>query len=57
MSDTLKTLFDFQKFENNESLAKLIKETEERYASVISLDDLEMISAAGTPEKKKKEEV
>ena len=40
-------LSDYQKFEKNDRLAKLIAETEARQAAEISDDDLEMIAAAG----------
>ena len=43
----LEKLFDFQKFENNSRLAKLISETESRYAKVLSDDELDMVNAAG----------
>lgn len=43
----LEKLFDFQKFENNSRLAKLISETESRYAKALSDDDLDMVNAAG----------
>ncbi len=47
MSNTLKNIFDYQKFESNSKLSKLIKETEERYANAVSLDELDMVVAAG----------
>lgn len=43
----LEKLFDFQKFENNSRLAKLISETESRYAKTLSDDELDMVNAAG----------
>lgn len=43
----LKALFDYQHFENNERLEKLICETESRYAKELSDDDLSLVSAAG----------
>ena len=46
----LEKLFDYQKFENNSRLAKLISETEARYAKALSDDDLEFVNAAGVPE-------
>lgn len=46
----LEKLFDFQKFENNSRLAKLIAETESRYSKALSDDDLDMVNAAGVPE-------
>ena len=47
MEKLLKTLFDFQKFESDPELAKLISETESRYAEALTEDDLALINAAG----------
>ncbi|MCQ2419328.1 MAG: hypothetical protein MJ085_06020 [Clostridia bacterium] len=47
MENKLKKLFEYQKFEQNERLAKLIAETEARQAAEISDDDLEFVAAAG----------
>ena len=47
MENKLIKLFEYQKFEQNERLAKLIAETEARQATEISDDDLEMVAAAG----------
>ena len=47
--DILSKLFDYQKFEGNEKLAKLIEETESKYGTKLSLEDLDRVSAAGTP--------
>ena len=47
MENKLIKLFEYQKFEQNERLAKLIAETEARQAAEISDDDLEMVAAAG----------
>ncbi len=46
----LKDIFDFQKFAGNERLAALISDTESRYSSVLSLEDLEFVNAAGNPD-------
>lgn len=46
----LEKLFDFQLFENNPRLAKLINETESRYGKALSDDDLFAVNAAGVPE-------
>ena len=43
----LKSLFDYQHFEKNERLAKLIGETESRYGQQLSDDELGMVNAAG----------
>ena len=47
MEKKLKKLFDFQRFEQNERLEKLIRETESRYAKELSDDDLSLVNAAG----------
>ena len=45
----LETLFDFQKFEHNTKLDQMIRETENRYGTELSDDDLSFVSAAGLP--------
>ena len=50
MEKKLKKLFDFQRFEQNKALEKLIPETENRYAAELSDDDLALVSAAGEPQ-------
>lgn len=50
MEKELKKLFDYQRFEKNERLEKLIRETESRYATELSDDDLSLVNAAGEPE-------
>ena len=47
MEKKLKKLFDYQRFEKNERLEKIIKETESRYAAELSDDDLSLVNAAG----------
>lgn len=48
MEKKLKQLFDFQRFSENERLAGLIRETENRYESVeLSDDSLSRVAAAG----------
>ena len=49
MEEKLRTLFDYQKFEHNESLLKLIGETHRRVLSSNALSDdvMSNISAAG----------
>lgn len=47
MENKLKKLFDFQRFEQNEKLGKLIQETESLYANELSDDDLFLVNAAG----------
>ena len=47
MEKKLKALFDYQRFEHNEKLEKLIQETESRYAQELSDNDLMLVNAAG----------
>lgn len=47
MEKKIKKLFDYQRFEKNEKLEKLIRDTENRYATELSDDDLSFVSAAG----------
>ena len=47
MEKKIKKLFDYQRFEKNEKLEKLIRDTESRYATELSDDDLSFVSAAG----------
>ncbi len=52
MEKALKQLFDFQRFEDNDSLAALIADTHARYEKrELTLDEMDFISAAGMPEK------
>jgi len=46
MERILKNLFDYQRYQPNAQLGKLIEETRSRY-SLVSDDDLELVSAAG----------
>ena len=50
MENKLKKLFDYQRFEQNDKLEKLIHETESRYARELSDEDLSLVNAAGEPE-------
>lgn len=50
MEDKLKKLFDYQRFERNERLEKLISETESRYAKDLSDEELTYVNAAGEVE-------
>ena len=43
----LRLIFEYQRFENNSRLARIISETENRYGTELSDSDLEFISAAG----------
>lgn len=47
MENKLRKLFEYQRFENNSRLEKLINETESRYAAALSDGDLFMVNAAG----------
>ena len=47
MEKKLKKLFDYQRFEKNERLEKIIEETESRYKGELSDDDLAFVAAAG----------
>ena len=50
MERKLKALFDFQKFEGNPALQSVIDSVHSRYAiRELSMDDMEWVSAAGTP--------
>ena len=46
----LKTLFDFQRFANNEKLNALIRDTQSRMPSALTEDELSFVNAAGAPE-------
>ena len=64
MEEKLKKLFDYQRFQENERLSRLIVDTRERYSgclsdddlACLSDDDLALVSAAGSPELLKKPE-
>ena len=45
----LKTLFDFQRFANNETLNALIRDTQSRMPSALTEDELSFVNAAGAP--------
>lgn len=50
MEKKLKELFEYQRFEHNGKLDKMINETENRYGKELSDDDLSLVNAAGTGE-------
>ena len=53
MESKLSRLFDYQKFEPNSKLDKLIKDVESRYSlddMMMSDDELGMVNAAGAPD-------
>ena len=47
IENKLKKLFDYQRFEQNESLQAIISETESYYNRELSDDDLFFVNAAG----------
>ena len=47
MEKKLKSLFEYQRFEKNEKLEKLISQTESRFERELSEDDLFLVNAAG----------
>ena len=50
MEKTLKSLFDFQKFEGNADLRQVIDSVHARHSvRELSLDEMEWVAAAGTP--------
>ena len=49
MEKIIKKLFDFQRFEGNERLDRLISETEIKEIKELSEEELGMVSAAGNP--------
>ena len=48
MDRTLKKLFDFQHFRQKDRLTAVIGDVKSRYAAVLSDDEAELVSAAGT---------
>ncbi len=51
MEAALNRLFDYQSYETNPALEAIINAVHSRYAGrELSLDDLDMVSAAGVPE-------
>ena len=54
--NTLKQLFEYQKFEKNSRLAAMIADTESRYNRALNDDDLFFVAAAGEqPEARERE--
>lgn len=47
MEKKLKSLFEFQRFAGNDRIAKMIEETNNRYAAELSDDDIALVNAAG----------
>ena len=53
MEKTIRSLFDFQKYEGNPALQQVIDSVHARYAvRELSPDEMEWVSAAGTPDRK-----
>ncbi len=51
MERKLTKMFDYQKFEKNADLERLIDSVHSRYGiRELSMDDMEMVSAAGVPD-------
>ena len=46
----LRDMFDFQRFSGNEKLCSMIRRAEEHSGSRLSIDDLDFVNAAGTPD-------
>lgn len=44
MEKKLKSMFDFQRFEGNRSLAGMIRETEERSSRMLTEDELALVA-------------
>ena len=47
MEKKLRELFDYQRFEPNERLPKVIRGTEKRYGTELSDEELSLVAAAG----------
>lgn len=50
MEKKVKSIFEFQRFEGNPRLQKLIEETENRFARELADEDLWLVNAAGVPD-------
>ncbi|MDO4939915.1 MAG: hypothetical protein Q4E54_08170 [Lachnospiraceae bacterium] len=48
MEKLLSRLFDYQRFEGNDRLAEMIEETEAKFGTDLTVEDLEQVSAAGS---------
>ena len=52
MGNNLSALFDFQKFEGNADLQRVIDSVHARYAvRELNIDEMEWVNAAGTPDR------
>lgn len=47
MENKLKSMFEFQRFNQNSRLAKMIEDTEAKYGTALSDEDLDFVAAAG----------
>ncbi len=52
----LRKLFDYQLFQRNEKLERIIYETKSRYPVELTDDQLGFVAAAGTPDEKKEKD-
>lgn len=54
MERVLRDIFDYQRFSPNDRLESLIEDTRHRYGACIMLsdDDMELLNAAGEPDKR-----
>ena len=50
MEKKLKNIFDYHRFEQNEALERLIRDTESRYGTALTEEELDLVFAAGEPE-------
>lgn len=55
MEEKLKILFDYQRFRRNERLEKLIESYDAGTAVALSVEDLSLVNAAGSPEISRKD--
>ena len=57
MEKTLSNLFDYQKFAENPRLQRIIDSAHrQQYRRELSLDEAELVNAAGSPDMRPKEE-
>lgn len=47
MDNKLKSMFEYQRFSQNSRLSKIIADTESKYGTAISDEDLDFVAAAG----------
>ena len=64
MEKKLRALLDYQRFENNDELCRVIDSVHSRYAAnrtrsgvrELTLNEMSMLAAAGTPDKEKNDD-